>query len=215
MEVILVYNFLDYDLVEVSDSELIKIDMQYPKLGMDNAIDKCYLKKEVYERLKIAASYLPDGYSLVILDAYRPFELQKELFDKYSKIIEKKFHLENYSELDKNNFINNFVSIPDKNNPPAHTTGGAIDVTLLYNGYYLDLGCKFDEFWDRTYTNDFKDYTDVESSIIQKNRMILYNCMIKAGFTNLDSEYWHYDYGNKNWSDITGNNVLYDEIIKL
>ena len=99
------YNFLDYDLVEVYDSDLIKVDMQYPKLGMDNAIDKCYLKKEVYERLKIAATYLPDGYTLVILDGYRPIELQKELFDKYSIIIEKKFHLENYSENDKNNFI--------------------------------------------------------------------------------------------------------------
>ncbi len=203
------------DLVEVYDSDLIKVDMQYPKLGMDNAIEKCYLKKEVYERLKKAASYLPDGYSLVILDAYRPFELQKELFDKYSKIIEKQFHLENYSEYDKNNFINKFVSIPDKNNSPAHTTGGAVDITLLYNGEYLDLGCKFDEFCNRTYTNYYKDYNDLESISIHKNRMILYNCMIKAGFTNLDSEYWHYDYGDKNWSDITGNDVLYDEIIKL
>lgn len=215
MGVILVYNFLDYDLVEVHDSDLIKVDMQYPKLGMDNAIDKCYLKKEVYERLKIAATYLPDGYTLVILDAYRPIELQKELFDKYSIIIEKKFHLENYSEIDKNKFINKFVSIPDKDNPPAHTTGGAIDVTLFYNGEHLDLGCNFDEFCDRTYTNYYKNYKDLKSISIHNYRMILYNSMIKAGFTNLDSEYWHYDYGNKNWSDITGNDVLYDEIIKL
>lgn len=207
------YNFLDYDLVEVHDTELIKVDMQYPKLAMENAIEKCYLMHEVYERLKLAASNLPDGYSLVILDAYRPFELQKELFDKYSKIIEKKFHLEKYSELDKNNFINKFVSIPDKNNPPAHTTGGAVDVTLLYNGYYLDLGCKFDEFCDRTYTNYYKDYKDLESINIHKNRMILYNSMIKAGFTNLESEYWHYDYGNKNWADITGNEIIYNDII--
>ena len=207
------YNFLDYDLVEVSDSELIKVDMQYPKLGMENAIEKCYLMREVYERLKMASSNLPDGYSLVILDAYRPFELQKELFDKYSKIIEKKFHLEKYSELDKNNFINKFVSIPDKNSPPAHTTGGAVDVTLLYNGEYLDLGCKFDEFCDRTHTNYYKDYKDLESINIHKNRMILYNSMIKAGFTNLESEYWHYDYGNKNWADITGNEIVYNDII--
>lgn len=203
------------NLVEVSDSELIKVDMQYPKLGMDNAIDKCYLMREVYGRLKMAASNLPDGYSLVIFDAYRPFELQKELFDKYSKIIEKKFHLENYSEYDKNNFINKFVSIPDDYNPPSHTTGGAIDITLAYNGDYLDLGCGFDEFCDESYTNFFKDYKDSESINIHKNRMILYNCMTKAGFTNLESEYWHYDYGNRNWANITGNAVLYDEIIKL
>ena len=209
------YNFLDYDLVEIVDSDLIKVDMQYPKLGMDYAIDKCYLKKCVYERLKIAATYLPDGYTLIIFDAYRPFELQKELFDKYSIIIEKKFHLENYSEYDRNKFINKFVSIPDDYNPPSHTTGGAIDITLAYNGDYLDLGCGFDEFCDESYTNFFKDYKDSESINIHKNRMILYNCMTKAGFTNLESEYWHYDYGNRNWANITGNAVLYDEIIKL
>ena len=204
-----------YDLVEIHDSDLIKVDMQYHKLGMDNAIDKCYLMRKVYERLKIASTYLPDGYSLVILDAYRPIELQKELFDKYSIIIEKKFHLENYSEDDKNNFFNKFVSIPDKDNPPAHTTGGAVDVTLLYNWKYLNLGCNFDEFCDRTYTNYYKDNKDLESIKIHKHRMILYNSMIKAGFTNLETEYWHYDYGDKNWSDITGNDVLYNEIIKL
>lgn len=203
------------NLVEIHDSDLIKVDMQYHKLGMDNAIDKCYLMSKVYERLKIASTYLPDGYTLVILDAYRPIELQKELFDKYSIIIEKKFHLENYSEDDKNNFINKFVSIPDNDNPPAHTTGGAVDVTLLYNGKYLNLGCNFDEFCDRTYTNYYKDNKDLESIKIHKYRMILYNSMIKAGFTNLETEYWHYDYGDKNWSDITGNDVLYNEIIKL
>ena len=205
------YNFLDYDLVEVKETDRIKIDMQYSKLGMENAINKCYLKKYVYERLVLASSYLPEGYTLVILDAYRPLKLQQELFDKYYKLIEKKFHIENLSKEEKDKFVNKFVSIPDKNNPPAHTTGGAVDVTISYNGVYLDLGCKFDEFCDKTYTNYFKD----KNNSIHNNRMILYNCMIKAGFSNLESEYWHYDYGNKNWSEITGNYVLYDEIIGL
>lgn len=205
------YNFLDYDLVEIKETDKIKIDMQYPKLGMEHAISKCYLRKEVYERLKIASLYLPEEYTLVILDAYRPFELQKELFDKYYNLIEKQFHLEKLSKEEKDKFVNKFVSIPDKNNPPAHTTGGAVDVTLAYNGAYLDLGCKFDEFCDKTYTDYFKNI----NNSIHGNRMILYNCMTKAGFTNLESEYWHYDYGNKNWSEITGNYVLYDEIIGL
>ena len=39
--------------------------------------------------------------------------------------------------------------------------------------------------------------------------------MTKAGFTNIETEYWHYDYGNRNWANITGNAVLYDEIIKV
>ena len=72
-----------------------------------------------------------------------------------------------------------------------------------------------DDFLSRYFWHFFKDYKDSESINIHKNRMILYNCMTKAGFTNLESEYWHYDYGNRNWANITGNAVLYDEIIKL
>lgn len=210
MEVILVYNLLDYDLVEVKETDKIKIDMQYPKLGMKNAIDKCYLKKDVYERLKEASIYLPDGYSFKVLDAYRPFKLQEELYNKYYKLIEKKFHIENLNKEYKDNFISKFVAIPDRDNPPAHTTGGAIDITLLKDGKDVDMGSSFDEFCEKTYTNYFKD----KNSNIHKNRIILYECMTKAGFTNIETEYWHYDYGNKSWADITGNDILYNKVVK-
>ena len=38
--------------------------------------------------------------------------------------------------------------------------------------------------------------------------------MTKAGFTNIETEYWHYDYGNKSWADITGNDILYNKVVK-
>ena len=72
------------ELIEVRENDKIKIDMMYPKLGMKNKIDKCYLVKEVYNKLLEASSYLPRGYSFKIWDAYRPFSLQEELYDKYS-----------------------------------------------------------------------------------------------------------------------------------
>jgi D-alanyl-D-alanine dipeptidase len=30
--------------------------------------------------------------------------------------------------------------------------------------------------------------------------MILYNAMIKVGFSNISREYWHYSYGDGNWA---------------
>ena len=81
------------ELIEVRENDKIKIDMMYPKLGMKNKIDKCYLVKEVYNKLLEASSYLPRGYSFKIWDAYRPFSLQEELYDKsiFSKIFGRHF----------------------------------------------------------------------------------------------------------------------------
>jgi D-alanyl-D-alanine dipeptidase len=39
--------------------------------------------------------------------------------------------------------------------------------------------------------------------------------MIQAGFTNLPSEWWHYDYGTKFWGYFTGNDALYKGIIDV
>ena len=199
------------ELIEVKERDKIKIDMMYPKLGMKNKIDKCYLVKEVYNKLLEASSYLPRGYSFKILDAYRPFSLQEELYDKYFKKIESIFNLESYSNLEKQKFINHFVAFPDKNYPPAHTTGSAIDITLIKDGKDVDMGCSFDEFSVRSYTNYYKD----KNSTIHNNRMILYNCMIKAGFTNIETEFWHYDYGNRNWAKETGNDIIFDYIFDI
>ena len=199
------------ELIEVKERDKIKIDMMYPKLGMKNKIDKCYLVKEVYNKLLEASSYLPRGYSFKIWDAYRPFSLQEELYDKYFKKIESIFNLESYSNLEKQKFINHFVAFPDKNYPPAHTTGSAIDITLIKDGKDVDMGCSFDEFSVRSYTNYYKD----KNSTIHNNRMILYNCMIKAGFTNIETEFWHYDYGNRNWAKETGNDIIFDYIFDI
>ena len=203
------YNLLDCkELVEVKENDKIIIEMMYPKLGMKNAIDKCYLRKVVYDKLLEATHYLPKEYSFKILDAYRPFELQKELYTTYYQKIVDEFDLHTYSKEEKDRVINNFVALPNKNEAPAHTTGSAIDLTLVKDSNDIDMGCSFDEFSGRSYTN----YYIEKDKSIHNNRMILYNCMIKAGFTNIETEFWHYDYGNKNWAEKTGNEIIFNEI---
>ncbi len=38
-----------------------------------------------------------------------------------------------------------------------------------------------------------------EDEQVRENRRLLYYAMIDAGFTNLPSEWWHYDYGDRFW----------------
>ena len=209
-------NFIDSPLVEITDNTGIIIDMQYPKLGMENAINKCLVRKEVLDKLLEAKKYLPNNITFKIWDAYRPLSLQKEIYYKYKDIIIKEFNLENLSEEKRNKIISNYVSYPSDNVniPPLHSTGGAIDLTIAYIDIKkeLDLGVKFDEFSPKT-NSDYYEKNKINKTI-RDNRRILYNAMTKAGFTNLPSEIWHYDYGNRAWAFYKKDKAIYNGILE-
>lgn len=195
-----VREFINSDFFEIKTDETFEVDMQYPLLQMRHAERSCFVRNEVYILLKEAAGLLPNGYKFRIWDAWRPFLLQKELYERYSADIIKKFGLEIYPEEKKKEVISKFVSVPieDIAVPPVHTTGGAIDVTLLGpDGNELDMGTAFDDFTEKTYT---AYYENKDNNIIRDNRRLLYSVMTKAGFTNLPSEWWHYDYGDRFWA---------------
>ena len=198
------------NLVEIKEETGFIISLEYLKNGYQNAIDKCLVQKEVLDRLLVAQKYLPDNITFKIWDAYRPLELQKELYYAYRDEIIKYFKLDKLSEAEQQKIINQYVADPNNCKIiPAHVTGGAIDLTLVYKDTHeeLNMGCPFDDFTNLTNTNAFeKKGMDKE---VKNNRRILLNAMEKAGFTNLDSEYWHYDYGNLNWAKKTGNKPLY------
>ena len=225
-----VREFRQSDLVEITSNEKIDVCMQYPLLGMKNAEAQCLLRKEAAEKLFEAAAKLPKGWRFRIWDAWRPFALQHELYETYSKDIIRDFGLEKVSEEEQNAVIRGFVSdpIPDREIPPVHTTGGAIDLTILdADGMELEMGTDFDAFTEKTRTDYFEASPMVEKTEkcpkcfestlitdagkkadlgierwlrIRENRRLLYGLMTDAGFTNLPSEWWHYDYGDRFWA---------------
>lgn len=201
--------FQDQPFIQIIDTPKIRVEMMYPRLGFVHAEPVAYLREDAYNMLISASEKLPDGYQFVIWDAWRPFALQKELFEVYSKDIIRDFHLEGLVESDRVAFISQFVADPkeDISLPPAHTTGGAIDLTLKYQGEYLDFGTKFDEFTNRTET-DWYERNPIDAKI-QENRRFLYQIMTSVGFTNLPSEWWHYDFGDRNYSNITNTPAIY------
>ncbi|MBQ7307126.1 MAG: M15 family metallopeptidase [Clostridia bacterium] len=200
--------------VEIKNNEKFEVVMQYPLLKMDNAEERCFVREEVYQKLLIASNLLPKGYKFKILDAWRPFELQRELFYKYSEKIITEFKLQDKTKEEQNEFIKKFVSLPNKNVlvPPVHTTGGAIDLTIIdENGNELEMGTYFDEFTDRTNTNYFED-SDLK---IKDNRRLLYNIMTSVGFVNLPSEWWHYDYYDRFWGYYNNEPSRYEGIFEV
>lgn len=205
-------SFIDEELVEIKEGNGIFIEMMYPKLNLSSAVNKAYLRKSVADMLYEARKILPKEYGLKIWDAWRPLKLQEELYYKYKEDIIKEFHLENLSEEDLENEIAKYVSLPvaDIEMAPLHATGGAVDVTLTDRlGNDLNLGVGFDEFTDRTCTNYYEKNVEANKEIV-KNRRILYHIMTIAGFTNLPSECWHYDYGDKAWAFFSDKPIIYN-----
>ena len=198
-------SFVDSRFIELTDNKIFDIKMQYPLLGMKKAEEKCLVREEVYNMLLKAAEALPAGYKFRMLDAWRPFDLQHEIYEIYSRNIIKEFRLEDCSEEERNRVIRKYVSDPvkDRECPPVHTTGGAVDLTIIdADGNELDMGTGFDEFTDRTHTAYFEkiDNDTGNNDLVKENRRLLYHVMTSAGFTNLPSEWWHYDYGDRFWA---------------
>ena len=217
LEIYKEFNFIDEELVEIPSDCGIIIEMKYPLLGMDNSINKCLVRKEVLNRLLEAKKYLPNNITFKIWDAYRPLSLQEEIYYKYKDMIIEQFNLGNLNIEEQNKFISNFVSLPSKdmNIPPLHSTGGSIDLTLVYidTKKELDMGVDFDEFSNLTMTNYYEENNINET--VKNNRRILYWSMIKAGFTNLPSEVWHYDYGNRAWAFYKNTKAIYKGILNI
>ncbi|WP_432463915.1 M15 family metallopeptidase [Agarivorans sp. QJM3NY_33] len=189
-------------LEPMSLSSSIKVYPAYHKMQIRHAISECFVRGSVFERLIEAEKLLPTGIHLVILDAWRPFPVQQYLFDTLMNLME---HANpELSPQQCNDKARNLVSPPstDPKAPSPHLTGGSVDVTLCdQHGRLLNMGTLFDEASDDSWTAALeRPALSKALQLAQQNRRLLYHAMTNAGFSNLASEWWHYDYGNQLWA---------------
>lgn len=184
----------------------------YKEIGIEGATSICYMREGVSKLLLEATKLLPQGYTFLIYDAWRPFVVQYALYEEYYREYEKKYPEKKPEQIKEE--VKKFVSEPTKNmdRPFVHATGGAIDLTIVDEvGKELDMGTEFDYFGDEAYTAYFEN--DNKNLQIQKNRRLLYNIMTQVGFTNLPSEWWHYDYGDSFWAYYTQKRAKYKGVV--
>lgn len=173
-------------------------------------------RKTVVKMLLQAEKLLPEGYYFKIYDAYRPIAVQQALWDYFRQ--QKVKENPNLSDAEIDKLTAFCVSFPSYNvlEPSLHNTGGAVDLTIINsNGNELDMGCEFDEFTDKAWTNHFEPdcYNGERNKTVRNNRRMLYNVMKAVGFTNLPSEWWHYDYGDDKWAQLNHTAPLYAGIL--
>jgi len=179
---------------------------EYHAWGLPGSLSRSWVRAGVATRLARVAAGLPDGFSLVVWDAYRPLEVQAALFDAYLAelvAVHPEMPAESLEEA-----AARYVTPPSRSlvAPPPHLTGGAVDLTLGHaDGSIRDLGTSFDAFVPEAETHAFER----TNSAARDLRRLLFWSMHAEGFTNYPEEWWHFDFGDQFWALVTGETAIY------
>ena len=152
-----------------------------------------YMTKESLMALSVAAADLrKQGYRLLIWDTYRP---QKAVYNFVEWINnpndsgDKSF----YPTLNKSDLLEGQYIMKKS----GHTRGSTVDLTLIKkDGGFVDMGGTFDLFSEISHP-DYKKLSRTQ----KRNRKILHDAMIKAGFKGIDSEWWHFTLKDEPYPD--------------
>ncbi len=134
----------------------IRYAASYRAAGIACAPQGCWVREGVVPLLQQALGLLPEDYSLLIFDAYRPLAVQQALYEEYSALV-RRSHPE-YTPEQLAAAVDDFVALPHPNpaRPAPHATGGALDLTLCYRGRPLPMGTEFDDFTNLAQTAYFE-----------------------------------------------------------
>lgn len=165
----LALNLVDIETI----SHEFEIDMRYA--GENNFIGRavypiplCAMQYGTARKLMEANKELMSkGFRIKIWDAYRPFSVQKLMWDIMP--------------------IEGFVANPAKGGS-IHNSGYAVDVTLTdMSGRGLEMPTDFDDFTEKA-----SRFSTVMSETAARNLAVLTDVMVKHGFRTIDTEWWHY-----------------------
>ena len=156
-----------------------------------------FARNTVVEMLKRAQAMLPEGFRLKLRIGWRSMERQREMYEGFCGQLAEKHPSWPMSRIRRE--VNKFLAPPDAKHPPGHTTGGAADVTIVGpDGEELDMISAIKP------TDSFlvvlPTYGKEVTPRAAKNRRMLVDAMLGAGFSNYPGEWWHYSYGDNAWA---------------
>lgn len=196
------------DLTRLEGAPPLWVDPAYRRLGFVEALPDVWLRDTVIARLHRAAdATAADGHGLLVWDGWRPAGLQRALYETYRAELERTSGLAG-AALEE--LVARFVTNPCRATPPAHGTGGAVDLTLCdpATGEPRDMGGAFDELTARSEPLHYDDRPDPGG--YAQLRRTLNAGMTEQGFVRLATEWWHFEYGTALWAHERGAGVLFD-----
>ncbi len=168
-----------------------------------------WLRQGVLDRLLLAQTKLHQmqpNWNIQIFDAYRPIAVQQYMVNyTFEQLLKSKSLTVNSLEPNQHQAllqeVYRFWAEPslDPQTPPPHSTGAALDVTLVdHAGIPVEMGSPIDEMSPRSYPNH---YVALESArTFHQNRLLLHQAMSSAGFEQHPKEWWHFSWGDQLWA---------------
>ncbi len=180
----------------------VQLDMRYA--GEDNFVGavvdgyeapKAILTEEAAQALKKAADILEEqGYYIKIFDAYRPQRAVNHFIRWAKDLDDTRMKEKYYPDLDKS-VLFELGYIAEKS---GHSRGSTVDLTIVdkETGEELDMGSGFDFFGEISHHG-----TDLITPEQERNRNILRDAMVEAGFEVYPEEWWHYKLKDEPYPD--------------
>jgi D-alanyl-D-alanine dipeptidase len=182
--------FIKLGLVDIQTLDpTLKVELKYSttdnfiKQDVYGDLERAYLQPMAAQKLVKANQFLKQEkptYTLLVYDGARPLSVTKIFWARMS-------HLP-YS------LREDFVADPAKGS--IHNFGCAVDLTIIdENGKPLDMGTIFDFFG--AVAEPRREAEMLKSGKLSKqqveNRKLLRRVMLKAGFTSIQTEWWHFN----------------------
>ncbi len=170
-----------------------------------------YLRQGVLDCLMQAQGLLTElhpGWRIQVFDAYRPIAVQQYMVDYTFQALLREHNIAETGltptqRQDWMERVYEFWAMPsaDPATPPPHSTGAAVDVTLVdASGAALDLGSPIDELSPRSYPDYFAESDDPRGQEYHQQRQLLSWVMVGAGFQRHPREWWHFSRGDQFWA---------------
>ncbi len=181
----------------------------YQKLGAPyGGTSPYYLRQSVLTAIIAAQAELQQrhpGWRIQIFDAYRPVAVQQFMVDHtFAEVVEaQKLNPDALSDDQRQGILQQVYKIwavpsPNPLTPPPHSTGAAVDITLVdATGQTLDMGSAIDELSPRSHP-DY--YASSPEQPYHANRQLLRDVMQSAGFQRHPGEWWHFCLGDQMWA---------------
>ena len=194
------------------DKFTVELPHPYVKLGAEYGEQSPYCLRQGVVRTLLEAQFLLEkrypNWKIKIYDAYRPVGVQQFMvnytFDSLVKNLNlKERQLSAQQRQDLWGQVYELWAAPslDKNMPPPHSTGAAVDVTIVdEHGQTLDMGGDIDELSERSQPNYYLSDRDDVRQQYHFNRQLLNRVMTNAGFCRHPGEWWHFSVGDQMWA---------------
>lgn len=179
----------------------IAVDLRYATpnnfVGRDlySPYDCAWLHRDAACALERVVAWLKarrPGCTPLVLDALRPQRVQQQLWDALA-----------------GTDLQMYLAHPQRGS--IHSFGMALDITILdQDGRELDMGTGFDDMTELSHPAlEARFLASGELSAEQvANRQLLRDAMFQAGFVGINTEWWHFDCGDRNLVRQTFRRVL-------